>query len=159
MMAFSAITATYNKTLWYLNWLRGLGIKTPAIIGGPHVTFEPSKALDDGFDFIVRHEGELMFLPFLEALENKGDFSEIPNLCWKKDREKTYNPVSSVLPDLDKDSPFPGFSGYESFSPVEKKAHDGHRNFPQLPLPLYLLLGSSHVRKIPTERELRGSSR
>lgn len=121
LIAFSAITATYNKTLWYLNWLRGLGIETPAIIGGVHVTFEPSKALDDGFDFIVRHEGELMFLPLLKALENGWDFSKIPNLCWKKNGEKIYNPVSSVLPDLDKDSPFPDFLDTNLFPQWKKK--------------------------------------
>jgi len=121
LMAFSAITATYNKTLRYLNRLRDLGIKTPAIVGGVHVTFEPEKALDDGFDFVARHEGELMFLPFLRVLENGGDFSEIPNLCWKKNGEKVYNPISAILPDLDRDSPFPDFLDTDLFPQWKKK--------------------------------------
>jgi radical SAM superfamily enzyme YgiQ (UPF0313 family) len=122
LIIFSSMTATYNQNLWYLDWIRkDLGLKTPTVIGGIHVTFEPEKALDDGFNFVFRHEGELVFPKFLEAFESGGDFSQVPNLCWERGGQKIYNPLSTVLPDLDQDSPFPDFQDTKLFPQWHKK--------------------------------------
>jgi len=110
LIFFSSLTPTYNRTLWYLNWIKkGLGLSTPIAIGGVHPTFETEKVLDDGFDFVFRREGELILTPFLRIFEDGGDFSKIPNLCYWQKGEKVFNQLSVQLPDLDKDSPFPDF--------------------------------------------------
>jgi len=115
LLALSCRTASYNEAVKCLNWVKGLGLKIPTVIGGVHATFDREKVLGDGFDFIIVKEGDLAFPMFLEALENRGDFGLVPNLCWKKDGKKIYNPVSSILPDLDRDCPFPDFQDKSLF--------------------------------------------
>ena len=53
-------------------------------MGGPHVSFLPDEALENGADFVVRKEGHATFPELIEAIEKKmTDFSHILGLSWK----------------------------------------------------------------------------
>ena len=79
------------------------------MIGGVHLTAEPSKTLEEypQFDFGVVGEGEVVLLDFLSHLEDK-NWKEVQSLVWKNGDRVTINPRRSFYKDLD-DFPFPAF--------------------------------------------------
>ena len=80
------------------------------MIGGVHLTAEPSKTLKEypQFDFGVVGEGEVVLLDFLERLHKGDDLSGVQSLVWRKDDEIVINTRRSFYKDLD-DFPFPAF--------------------------------------------------
>lgn len=80
------------------------------VIGGVHPTFMPEQALQDGFDFAFKGEGEQTFLQFCQ------DYSE------SRDRNKVIlRPQSGPIKNLD-ELPFPAyhllpFKKYQKFMP------------------------------------------
>jgi len=60
------------------------GIK--AIAGGPHVTVVPEFLEEHGIDAICQGEGEYAVVDFVNAVEQGGDLTQIPNV-WFKDAE------------------------------------------------------------------------
>jgi len=86
----------------------------PIIVGGPHPTLHPELVRKPQIDFLVRGEGEQAILEFLDVLAGDGDFSEIKNLCFKRDGEVVMNPVRPLLEDLDV-LPFPDREAYYKY--------------------------------------------
>lgn len=69
----------------------------PIIAGGPHPTYFPQIIDDWPVDAVVRGEGDRVILPILDALENSGDLSLIPNVHTKKRK----NDLLPLVDDLD----------------------------------------------------------
>ena len=80
------------------------------MIGGVHLTAEPSKTLEQypQFDFGVVGEGEIVLIDFLDALVNKRPMASIPSLVWKSDDQIIVNPRRAFFKSLD-EFPFPAF--------------------------------------------------
>ena len=55
-------------------------------MGGPHVTACPEGALENGASVIVRHEGEEIIVPVVEAWESRDEraLQEIPSTAGRK---------------------------------------------------------------------------
>ena len=64
------------------------------VMGGPHVSFLPDEALENGADFVVRREGHATFPELIEAIEQgMTDYSHILGLSWKdSDGKHVSNP-------------------------------------------------------------------
>jgi anaerobic magnesium-protoporphyrin IX monomethyl ester cyclase len=78
----------------------------PIIIGGVHVTLNPSEELLDIFDGICIGEGEYPVLEYIDCLEKGINHRAIRNL-WIKEKNKIYkNPTRNFIEDLDT-LPFP----------------------------------------------------
>jgi radical SAM superfamily enzyme YgiQ (UPF0313 family) len=105
MVGISTITSTAPRAYKIADRIRDLGI--PVIMGGPHVTFLSEEALEHA-DFVIRGEGEDALMKFMDAWEEDGDYSSVPNLSYKKDGKSFHNPKGPVIDDLDK-IPFPDF--------------------------------------------------
>jgi len=73
----------------------------PTIFGGPHTTFYPEIIKNPQVDFIAQGESEYAVLDLVNALDKKGDTTNIPNVSTK---EKT-NPLRELKKELD-DIPF-----------------------------------------------------
>lgn len=108
LIAVSSLSATHNRAQEFASFAKKAS-GAPVVMGGPHVTFRPEDGLSVA-DFVVRYEGEFAFPALLKMMQGEKDIRQVPNLCWKKDGEIIYNPVSPNLPDLDEDSPFPDYS-------------------------------------------------
>lgn len=81
------------------------------VMGGPHVSFLPEEALQEGADFVVRHEGEETFPRLVEWLRGRGekDLEEIPGLSFQRGGGIIHNPGHPLVEDLDRLPP-PNFS-------------------------------------------------
>ncbi|MCX7715955.1 MAG: TIGR04013 family B12-binding domain/radical SAM domain-containing protein [Endomicrobia bacterium] len=81
------------------NLLRYKNDKLFLLCGGPHPTGQPQTALNLGFDIVVLHEAEEVFIKLLKKLINNEDYSDLPNLYFlnhKKQPVKTKIKISNV---------------------------------------------------------------
>jgi radical SAM superfamily enzyme YgiQ (UPF0313 family) len=67
LVGISCYTNNYPEALRVLRLAQKYGRKT--VLGGPHATALPYEVLNDGFDFVVLGEGELVILELLRALD------------------------------------------------------------------------------------------
>lgn len=70
------------------------------IFGGPHCTFFPEFLNHEAVDFIVRGEGEQACMRFMNCLQENGDYSQVPNLSFKKNGQIIENDMGE-LDDID----------------------------------------------------------
>jgi len=79
----------------------------PILIGGPHCTKYPEKALLDlNADICVRGEGEFIIKQLAEVIQGKKNLSSIPGICYKEKNEIKKNISAEQIKILD-DLPFP----------------------------------------------------
>jgi len=79
------------------------------ICGGVNATFDYEYLLNNGFDFVVRHEGEVTFKELILYIdkENK-NFNEIKGICYKKGNKIYINKERPLIKNLD-DLPLPSW--------------------------------------------------
>ncbi|MBI5383313.1 MAG: cobalamin B12-binding domain-containing protein [Verrucomicrobia bacterium] len=113
VVGISMITATVKRGYEIADDCRSRGI--PVILGGPHVTFLPDKALAHA-QFVVREEGEGAMSALLDAWSEGYEeatgtcYAAILNLSWKDDSGIIrHNAVAPWITDLDA-LPVPDFS-------------------------------------------------
>jgi len=109
IVGISSITSTAPRAYKIADKVRGMGI--PVIMGGAHPTFLTKEALGHA-DFVIRGEGELPLMAFIDAWGKTGDFSRVPALSYKKNGKVVHNPSLDTAPDLD-NLPFPDFSLFQ----------------------------------------------
>jgi anaerobic magnesium-protoporphyrin IX monomethyl ester cyclase len=98
IVGISTITPTAVNAYEIADAVRKMGI--PVIMGGPHVTFLPEEALEHA-DFVIRGEGEIPLMRFIDAWENGHDYISVPGLSYKKNGDIINNPMRSFENDLD----------------------------------------------------------
>ncbi|CDZ24999.1 hypothetical protein CCDG5_1904 [[Clostridium] cellulosi] len=77
------------------------------IAGGVHVTFRPKEALDNGFDYVVLHEGEATIIELLEYLKVNLEPKNVPGIAYRdKDNKIIVNENREFINNLDS-LPFP----------------------------------------------------
>jgi radical SAM superfamily enzyme YgiQ (UPF0313 family) len=73
----------------------------PIVMGGPHVSFLPEDALDNGVDFVVRGEGEVTLIELIKALEaGCAGLGDIAGLSYVEDGEVRHNPDRERIAEL-----------------------------------------------------------
>lgn len=66
----------------------------PILMGGPHVTADPSQVLgQDCVDYVIRGEGERPLVDLVQALQSGTDLKLVPNLGFKKNGVPHLNPL------------------------------------------------------------------
>ncbi len=93
LMGFTAMTVTYNRALESLKKAKKANPGLLTIVGGPHVTYLPEQALDDGFDGVVRGEGEKTLDELIDCLRDSGGLDKIDGLSLKTDGEYMIKPA------------------------------------------------------------------
>jgi hypothetical protein len=61
------------------------------VAGGPHATMVPDEALDHGFDYVVRAEGEETCRELLETLEENGEIGAVLGVSYLRDGAPVHN--------------------------------------------------------------------
>ncbi len=114
LVGVSADTPRYPEAVEVAKHVKEVGI--PVVMGGYHVTFLDEEALNTGFvDFVVRGEGEEIFLNLVNALENKSDLSEVDGISYL-DGGKFVRNKNARLPENLDNFPLPA----RNLLPVEK---------------------------------------
>lgn len=102
----ASYTDSINTTYKITKYLRKLS-NAILIAGGVHVTFNPEEALKNGFDYVIKNEGESTLIELLEYLKaESGYFRNIRGLVYKKDGYPFKNPPRDFITGLDT-LPFP----------------------------------------------------
>ncbi len=98
IVGISTITPTAINSYHVANTIRRMGITV--LMGGPHVTFLPEEALEYS-DFVIRGEGEIPLMRFIDAWETDRDYKAVPNLSYKEGDTYIHNPMRSFEDNLD----------------------------------------------------------
>jgi anaerobic magnesium-protoporphyrin IX monomethyl ester cyclase len=106
IVGISTITSTAPRAYALADRIREMG-KT-VIMGGPHVSYLSEEALEH-CDFVVRGEGETALMKFIDAWETNKNYSDVPNLSYKKETAVVHNTINCLKEDLSK-MPYPDFS-------------------------------------------------
>ena len=101
LIGFSILTATYPTSIQLLNLIKRYKITCKLFAGGIHPTIFPKECLEDGFDFIIKGEGEKSVLQLVDLIENKIDIKDIPNLSYKVNDNIYHNKNEIVNIDID----------------------------------------------------------
>jgi len=117
MVGISTITSTAPRAYKIADRIRDMDI--PVIMGGPHVTFLSEEGLEHA-DFVIRGEGEEALWKFMDSWEGSKDYSNVPNLSYKKNGESVHNPKGPVIDDLD-EIPFPDFGNQYTKTVLRKR--------------------------------------
>ncbi len=104
-VGFSIMSGSHS---WALKMARAIkerfGIQN--IFGGAHPTFFPKFVVEEGVDYMIRGEGEESLLEIMNLVDEKKDFSHVPNLSFCKEEKPVHNSLRNLANRLD-DYPFP----------------------------------------------------
>lgn len=106
LICFTAVFSEYEFIAETAEYIKLRYPDIYLLMGGPHVTLNPERAIGDGFDAVCIGEGEYPTLELVEQLDSGQRPTQIRNL-WIKDGEKIEkNPTRDFIEDLDS-LPFP----------------------------------------------------
>ena len=103
IILMSSITSTAPRAYSLIEKIKEVK-SSPVLMGGPHVTFLPEEALDNGADFVFRHEADDSFPAFIEWYSSGKDYQalyKIPGLSFKVGNSYYHTPQTPKV-DLDK---------------------------------------------------------
>lgn len=107
LIGLSLTTVTVEHATRFCSQLRSaLPRRVAFLAGGPLATFLGSKLLTNPnwnfLDALVRGEGDVPLVRYVEALWDHGDFARVPSLSWKgSDGAVVDNPIGAPIRDLD----------------------------------------------------------
>lgn len=100
MVCYSVTTGKHNYYRDVNLELKASGVDFVSVFGGPHVTFFPDFANEDGVDIAVRGEGFEAIVDIANALETGDDVHSIPNVVGEKR-------ITAVRASMDKNTMLP----------------------------------------------------
>jgi len=116
VVGITAMTFTLIDVIKTIDLIREVNSKIKIVLGGPHIHLYPQETVNlPNVDFVIKGEGERPFFNLIEALEGRGELSQINGLVYKKDNQIIDQPVGDLIDDLDK-IPFPD----RELLPIEK---------------------------------------
>jgi radical SAM superfamily enzyme YgiQ (UPF0313 family) len=125
LVGISTTTSTAVRAYRYSQRVREAGV--PVVMGGPHVTFMASEALDF-CDYVIRNEGEEAIVELVDYLQGKGALDTILGLSYRNAAgEVVNNPERPLLASLT-ELPWPDLSlvvGGEKIHPMPMLASRG----------------------------------
>ena len=117
LVGISTITTTAPEAFAILKRIKERG-DIPVVMGGPHVTFLPDEALQEGADFVIRGEGEFALLELVKKImADEDDFHSIPGLSFRDGEEIFHNPSVPRIKHLD-ELPWPDLTMIEGHEKI-----------------------------------------
>lgn len=102
------------------------------VAGGPHATMIPGEALEHGFDFVVRGEGEETSADLLRTLEAGGSAADVKGLSYVRDGEHVHNPARPFMSQFDMIPSYSLLKGFRRKSLLEQlRINKVYENFVQ----------------------------
>jgi len=92
-----------NESVKLINLVKDISPRIITVAGGAHFTnLAPEYMQNKNIDFIVRGEGELIFLELLKKISlNKDNFEEIKGIAFRKNGNVVITPPSQLIDNLD----------------------------------------------------------
>lgn len=108
VFGLSVLAAQSNRAYEIQRLLKKMFPDCITIAGGIHVTAVPDEALNEGFNFVIRGEGERPLLSLYEKIRKGEDWSKVESLSFKKtDGKIQHNKDGALIEDLDEIPVFP----------------------------------------------------
>lgn len=104
VVGISSMTINSTNASRIASELKKNGVSSPVVLGGAHASAVPIETLKrfHCVDYVVIGEGELTFLELLQAIEGRGDVSEIRGIGWRyKDGTIRINEQRPLIASLD----------------------------------------------------------
>jgi anaerobic magnesium-protoporphyrin IX monomethyl ester cyclase len=109
VVGISALTFESDAILWIAESAKRVNPGTPVILGGPHATAYPEKAITiPGVDYVVVGEGEVAAGDLIERLRSRLDISEVKGIVYEKGDEIISTGRADFIADLN-DIPMPAY--------------------------------------------------
>jgi anaerobic magnesium-protoporphyrin IX monomethyl ester cyclase len=109
VVGISALTHESDAVPWIAERVKRVNENTPVLLGGPHATAYPQKAVQiPGVDFLVVGEGEIVAGQLVERLLDRQDVSDIKGIVYKKDNRVYSTGKGDFIEDLN-DLPMPAY--------------------------------------------------
>ncbi len=105
--AFTCVTQTYSRALYYAKKIKSYNKNLKVIFGGVHVTFTAKDTLSrhSFIDYIIKFDSEISFALLIQVIRDKVEtyenLSKIPNLVFKNENVIQDNEPSSPITNLD----------------------------------------------------------
>lgn len=102
VIGYSCITHTFHYVRKFSEAIRKIVPRIPSIIGGVHAILHPEECLaSPGIDAVCTGEGEIPLQHFIDRLQNKMAWNDIPGIWTKNGNMVVKNPCSPVISNLD----------------------------------------------------------
>jgi len=109
VVGISALTHESDAVSWIAGCVKRVNANTPVLLGGPHATAYPEKAVETpGVDYLIVGEGEIVAGRLIERLLNQRNVSDIQGIVYKKDNQVVSTGRGSFIEDLN-DLPMPAY--------------------------------------------------
>jgi len=99
-VGISIYTMTHREAAHIAQLIKEINPDIPIIIGGPHCTYHPDKALSDipAADICVEGEGEFVIKDIMKVLNGTKKLSEVPGVQYRKEGKiKVGKPVKIIM--------------------------------------------------------------
>ena len=101
VVGISALTHESDAVSWIAECVKRVNANTPVLLGGPHATAYPEKAIQiPGIDYLIVGEGEIAAGQLIECLLNQRDVSDIKGIVYKKDNRVFSTGRGNIVEDL-----------------------------------------------------------
>jgi anaerobic magnesium-protoporphyrin IX monomethyl ester cyclase len=109
VVGISALTHESDAIPWIAECVKRVNANTPVLLGGPHATAYPEKAVEiPGVDYLVVGEGEIVAGRLIDQLLNQRAVSDISGIVYKKDNQIVSTGRRSLIKDLN-NLPMPAY--------------------------------------------------
>ncbi|MPQ42508.1 B12-binding domain-containing radical SAM protein [Clostridium tarantellae] len=96
LIGFSILTATYPTAIEIIDLLKNSGNSSVLFAGGIHPSIFPIDCINDGFDYVIKGEGEIPVQKLVSYLNGSIKLSDVPNIAYKHESE-IYNKENEPL--------------------------------------------------------------
>jgi anaerobic magnesium-protoporphyrin IX monomethyl ester cyclase len=124
-VGISALTFETNAIPRIAGCVKRVNADIPVLLGGPHATAYPEKALQiPGVDYVVIGEGEIIVAQLLERLFEQRDVSDIKGICYRANNQIVSTGRGELIKDIN-DLPMPAYDlipieSYANFSRMSR---------------------------------------
>ncbi|KYK21978.1 hypothetical protein AYK24_02955 [Thermoplasmatales archaeon SG8-52-4] len=102
IVGISLVSESTNKSKEMIDLIKEKDSEIPVIVGGSHCSLFPKKALNEtGADISVQGDGEAVILDLLNVLNGKGEFSKIPGIYYRVDKNIRHGKSAELIKNLD----------------------------------------------------------
>ena len=101
VIVLTGMTPFYNIAVECASLLKSNKVNAAICVGGPHLTIMEEKAFNDPFDYAFVGDGEEAWIKFLQAIESKKDFYNVPGLIYRENGNIKKNKRTQSNKDLD----------------------------------------------------------
>ncbi|PRX23229.1 radical SAM superfamily enzyme YgiQ (UPF0313 family) [Orenia metallireducens] len=100
LIGFSIITPTYPTAKEIIDLLKADGCESHLIAGGVHATLFPKDLVEDGFDIVMKGEGETIIVPLAKNLETGKSIIDFPGIVYRDNDRIMENNKKQILTDV-----------------------------------------------------------